>query len=309
MKRNTLALKLLFSLVLIACNLSTVPFSTATPTASLTNTPPAPTETPLPTQTPKPAFELLETRDTAGVSMMFVPEGVFKLGDSNLQSDDNQPIHEVNIPAYYIDKYEVTNAQYQACVNAGVCRPPEYSSFFEQAEVYFGNPIYDSYPVVFVNWYDAQTFCQWRGARLPSEAEWEKAARGDTRLYPWGSTFSPSAVNGCDKNCPRWDVKLDRDDGYAFTAPVGSFSNGLSPYGLEDMAGNVSEWTSSLLINYPYNPTDGREDTQSQDNRVIRGGSWESPTDYSLRSANRGWATPIGGYDSVGFRCARNPNP
>ncbi|HAX71566.1 MAG TPA: SUMF1/EgtB/PvdO family nonheme iron enzyme [Anaerolineales bacterium] len=307
MNRTPLVVILLFSFLLTACNLSTIPLSTAIPT--LTNTLPVPTETLLPAQTPKPAFEPLETRDAAGIPMMFIPESVFKLGDTNLQNDDKQPIHEVSLPTFYIDKYEVTNVQYQACVNAGICRPPDNSSFAEQTEVYFGNPVYDNYPVVFVNWYNAQTFCQWRGARLPSEAEWEKAARGDTRLYPWGNTFNSSSINGCDQNCPRWDVKLDWDDGYAYTAPVGSFPNGLSPYGLEDMAGNVSEWTSSLLINYPYNSADGREDPQSPDNRVIRGGSWESPTDYSLRSANRGWATPIGGYDMVGFRCAGNTVP
>jgi formylglycine-generating enzyme required for sulfatase activity len=241
--------------------------------------------------------------------MMLVPEGVFKLGDANLRDDDKQPIHEVNIPAFYIDKYEVTNMQYQACVNAGICRRPEYSSFPKETEAYYGNPAYDNYPVVYINWFDAKTFCEWRGARLPSEAEWEKAARGDTRLYPWGSAFSPSAINGCDQNCPRWDVKLDRDDGYVYTAPVGSFPNGLSPYGVEDMAGNVSEWTSSLLKNYPYIPTDGREDPQSQDFRVIRGGSWESPTEYALRSANRGWAGPIGGFEMIGIRCASSIVP
>lgn len=297
---------LLFVFFLSACNLSA-----SGPAAPATPLPPEPTETPAPptpTITPTPTFAPLEMTDAFGVPMMFVPAGEFRLGDTLLASDDNQPIHEVYVDAFYMDKYEVSNALYASCVNAGVCAPPGSESL-QTLKEYYGNPEYDNYPVVFVSWYQARAYCEWRGARLPTEAEWEKAARGGARIFPWGHAFKGNVVSFCERSCDNPAAWLNHDDGHPYTMPVDSFPDGQSPYGIYNMAGNISEWTSSLFVNYPYNKDDGRENPQSSGDRVIRGGAWDAPSDYALRSANRGWATSIGEYDTVGFRCVRDETP
>jgi len=222
-----------------------------------------------------------------------IPAGEFQMGSSDKQIADalklcpdcyfsyEQPQHLVNLDEFQIGKYEVTNLQYDQCVKADIC---------------VGNEIAegkDLYPVVNVNWYDAKTFCEWAGGRLPTEAEWEKAARGtDERTYPWGEDISCDRANyfGC---------------GVEDTTPVGSYESGKSPYGVYDMAGNVVEWTSSLYQPYPYDAVDGREDLSSSDDRVLRGGSWSNYV-YVVRSANRNWYVPSDSNGSFGFRCARS---
>lgn len=236
--------------------------------------------------------------------MVYVPAGEFRMGSTDGDADE-QPLHTVHLDAFWIDKYEVTNAQYRKCVAVGVCRPPsDYTS--NSRDAYYDDPQYDNYPVVYVSWHDARTYCQWAGKRLPSEAEWEKAARGTTaQQYPWGD-HDPKAdeLNFCDRNCP-FDEWRDNavDDGFADTAPVGSFPAGRSPYGALDMAGNVAEWTGSLYMNYPYDASDGREDPNSEAARVSRGGTWGDEA-WDGRAASRSGDPPDFSDDDIGFRCA-----
>jgi serine/threonine-protein kinase len=224
---------------------------------------------------------------------------------------DEQPQHTVYLDAFWIDKYEVTNAQYRRCVKAGVCQAPMTC---DRGEPTYEDTSKAEHPVVCVSWYRAKAYCEWTGARLPTEAEWEKAARGaDGWIYPWGNTPDGSKLNSCDVNCPEheWKDAL-ANDGYAYTAPVGSYPAGASPYGAVDMAGNVWEWTQSLWgenrerpdFKYPYNPEDGRENTEASKDvlRVLRGGSWYIA---GVRIADRHGCRPRDRNPDVGFRCAR----
>jgi formylglycine-generating enzyme required for sulfatase activity len=259
----------------------------------------------IPTDTPESSsietpFELpTEIIDDKGVNMRLVPAGDFIMGSDN-DSDTSNQSHTVYLDSFYIDKYEITNALYADCVEAGVCQPPhETRSDFRSS--YFGNPEFDNFPVMYVDWYMARTYCEeWRGARLPTEAEWEKAARGtDGRTYPWGEGIS------CDQ------ANYDGDpDPFNFctgdTSEVGSYESGQSPYGLYDMAGNLFEWTSSLYKPYPYNATDGREDLTGNGSRVIRGGAWsEGSNDQTV--FYRSWIGPDLSESAIGFRCADSP--
>jgi serine/threonine-protein kinase len=220
-----------------------------------------------------------------------IPEGEFQMGSEN-GNDDEKPVRAVNVNAFKMGLYEVTNRQYFQCVNAGICSALNNSIYTVQEQ--------ELHPVTNVNWRDANTYCGWVGGRLPTEAEWEKAARGtDERTYPWGEDISCDRANyyGCAID----NTTLGIDN----TMPVGSYENGQSPYGVYDMAGNVWEWTSSLYQPYPYDANDGREDMNSPDGRVLRGGSWD-PDDSSVRSAYRDWSVPSNTLNYVGFRCARD---
>lgn len=232
--------------------------------------------------------------------MRLVPAGEFKMG-SDADSDSNNPEHAVYLDAYYVDVYEVTNAQYDICVMAGACKRPDFDRT-DFRPSYFGNSQYDNYPVIYVNWYMAKTYCEWRGARLPTEAEWEKAARGtDGRSYPWGQGISCDLANYDGDPASSSFCAGD-------TSEVGSHANATSPYGMYDMAGNVFEWVSSLYQPYPYDATDGREDPARGGSRVIRGGAWsEGPGDQ--RVFYRSWVGPELSETAIGFRCARDASP
>lgn len=187
--------------------------------------------------------------------MVLIPSGAFQMGGNvdvavemcqNFRPDlscerkyyaDDEPQHRIMLDDFSIDQFEVTNAQYIECVEAHRCFPVNNSEYRD--------PIYKNHPMVNISWHEASEYCEWRGARLPTEAEWEKAARGglEDAIYPWGDDLSNNQANLCDVGC---NQGLQRDtvinDGYPETAPVGSFApNG---YGLFDMAGNVAEWVA-----------------------------------------------------------------
>jgi formylglycine-generating enzyme required for sulfatase activity len=225
---------------------------------------------------------------------ILIPAGSFQMGcDSSNPAetcyDDEQPLHTVTLDAYFIDKYEVTNARYQACVDAGGCTAPQ-SVNSNTRFPYYGTSTYADYPVLNVTWHQASAYCAWSGKRLPTEAEWEKAARGssDTRKYPWGDEFDGNRLNFCDANCEfSWKDEA-YNDGYADTAPVGSYPNGASPYGVMDMAGNVWEWVNDWYDRsyYSMSPSNNPPGPATGEYRVLRGGSW-SGSGNLVRSAYR----------------------
>lgn len=279
---------------------SIVPTVTATAIVTVTDVPAAPllpsettTNTVVPTipteQTTAPPAEISPslTPETPSIEMILVPEGEFTMGKGGIMNA--KPVHSVYVASFYMDTYEVTNALYKACAAEGICALP-----FRQDE--YNNPQNADHPVVFVTWKQAKTYCEWRGARLPTEAEWEKAARGnqDDRSYPWGNSIDCTLANysECDRGIEK----------------VGSHEAGKSMYGIHDLAGNVSEWVSSLFKPYPYNSADGREDPNASGNRVLRGGNWNLPKNF-LFAWYRNEADPNQAFDRVGFRCVQNANP
>lgn len=241
--------------------------------------------------------------DEQDVPMAFIPAGPFEMG-SSVGADDEQPVHTVMLNAFYIDLYEVTNSQYAICVDAGVCDPTTDTTAFDSSysrSHYYGNPKYDDYPVIYADWYEAQAFCEWRGARLPTEAEWEKAARGglDGKTYPWGSE-PPKCESGIVNGATFDDDIMCNDTD---TTQIGSYSpNG---YGLFDMAGNVMEWVSDFYDEnyYAGSPADNPLGPVEGEYRVLRGGSWDGSVD-SLRISDRRFNPPDSGSLSIGFRCA-----
>lgn len=228
--------------------------------------------------------------------MVYVPAGAFQMGSEGGEGNE-RPVHTVTLDAFWIDRTEVTNAQYKKCVAAGVCRAlacadcPDFNG--------------DTQPVVSVDWNDAQTYCAWAGRALPTEAQWEKAARGtDGWIYPWGNVFG-KRLNFADfSHGEAWSDKTI-DDGYRSTAPVGSYPAGASPYGALDMAGNVWEWVADwydanyYLVSPSTNPT-GPISGQA---RMLCGGSWINDKN-AVRTANRDSNDPLILINIVGFRCA-----
>lgn len=258
-----------------------------------------------------------------GMEMIYIQAGEFLMGWGGSDATvDVGPgpypdflVHTIFLDDYWIDKHEVTNGQYQICVAEGVCRPCKQNNIPPQGIDYFTEAVYADYPVVNVSWYMARDYCEWTGRRLPTEAEWEKAARGtDGRKYPWGNEkYSEEYANICDVNCPaakKGDISNPNfDDGFAGPAPVGSFPAGASPYGLLDMAGNVWEWTSSASELYPYDANDGREaqydivDGEKWPERILRGGPWNDGYWYQ-RSSYRYRAVGVYLNFNMGIRCA-----
>lgn len=315
------------------------PARTQAPQASLT-----PSVSPLPSATLPPSAQPSATaassalpptctakgqtwiRPTDKMVMVCVPAGSFQIGMTNCTFDGCQK--EVNggtvdLPAYWIDRTEVTNAMFQQFVQqTGYVTGAERSG---ASEVYGlltavsganwrfpqgpGSSISAKadHPVVQMNWYAANAYCKWAGGRLPSEAEWEKAARGtDGRLWPWGNAYpSDQLMNAGDVSLPEPQSRTDMNDGYRYTSPVGAFPAGQSPYGLMDMAANAWEWTRSIYKDYPYKASDGREvvsEPAEGDRMVLRGGCWFD--DYgSVRSTMRYGGRPQLSTDGTGFRC------
>ena len=216
---------------------------------------------------------------------------------------DERVEHMVALDAFWIDQTEVSNGQYRRCVEDGACQPPVESGSYTR-ERYYDDSAYNNYPVIWVTWQQAADYCAWAGGRLPTEAEWEYAARGpENRIFPWGNTFEGSRLNYCDASCPAGVIDKRVDDGYPETAPVGSFPSGVSWCGALDMAGNVREWVSDWFGYYsserqvnPSGPDTGKY-------YLTRGGCWLDRPD-NTRSTNRGQNTIDYTRHKVGFRCA-----
>ena len=225
-----------------------------------------------------------------GHEIVHVPAGEFIMGSEHGYSQE-RPQHTVHLDAFYIGKYEVTNAQYGVCVDAGVCNPPSPNRSYSR-DSYYANPAYDDYPVIYVSWHDAAAYCRWAGGRLPTEAEWEKAARGaDGRRYPWGNEWDANKVNS-------------REAGPGDTTAVGSYPAGASPYGALDMVGNVREWCQDWYDEdyYASSPQHNPPGPSSGMSRVVRGGDWYF-YGRSDGSARRGAGDPDDRVPGLGFRC------
>ena len=243
-----------------------------------------------------------DTTDDDYDEMVSIPAGWFRHGcaeDDAQCEEDETPGFEVYLDAFSIDVYEVTVGQYRACYDAGACTE-EFQGNIDKE---------DDLPIAFVTWNQADIFCKWVGKRLPTEAEWEKAARGDSqRIYPWGDQWEPTWLNWFD------DVNDDDEygevDGYWYTAPVWSFPEGESPYGLLNMAGNVWEWTADwydedYYLDAPDHNPAGPDDGEF---KVTKGGGWhltwgDDPRPYRISDRDDAYG-PDGRNDSIGFRCA-----
>jgi serine/threonine-protein kinase len=243
------------------------------------------------------ASNIVQNTIGSPLHMAYIPAGCFNMGDAFSEGLANErPVHNVCISAFEMDKWEVTNAKYKQCVDAGVCTAPAYSTSWTRSS-YYGNPTYSNYPVIFVNWNQASTYCTWAGKRLPTEAEWEYAARGGLagKRYPWGDDAPTCSIENFS-SC------------VGDTNAVGSYpANG---YGLYDMEGNVGEWVNDWfsatyyqycveygIVNDPPGPMIGTF-------RDFRGGYWGFAS-WFQRVAYRTYNNPSGPFMYLGIRCAQ----
>jgi formylglycine-generating enzyme required for sulfatase activity len=246
-----------------------------------TKKPPEPKVVTAPPPPPPPPAQ--SSRD--GAEMVSVPAGQFWMGSDHGDADE-KPRRRVYLDAFRIDKYEVTNALYRRFMDASGRAAPQYWNDSKWNE--------PNQPVVGVDWNDASAYCAWAGKRLPTEAEWEKAARGtDGRKYPWGEQWDSSRVNSDESNLGK-------------TVAVGSYPSGVSPYGAHDMAGNVREWVADWYADSYYQraPDRNPKGPESGQYRVLRGGSWDGDP-WFLRSSFRGRGVPTYRFHFIGVRCAQ----
>ncbi len=294
---NTSYLYIALSFMLLASMAGSSDIGEPVPTAAskdVTATSAPSTKPPILAPSSIPTLGIRSTRIAKedGMTQVYVSAGSFTMGSGH--GSDGELVHTITLNAFWIDRTEVTNATYALCVKAGKCSAPKQTKSFTRNR-YYGNSQYDNYPVIYVSWNDAIKYCGWTGRRLPTEAEWEKAARGtDGRTYPWGNAAP-------DLN------KLNYDYNVGDTTEVGKYPGGASPYGALDMAGNVWEWVSSQYKSYPYNATDGRESLTGNESRVLRGGAWNYHMS-GARASFRSWFDESLNNGTVGFRCASSPS-
>jgi formylglycine-generating enzyme required for sulfatase activity/outer membrane lipoprotein-sorting protein len=237
--------------------------------------------------------------DEGPASQVEVPGGKAKVGRNEGYLDE-RPEHEVELRPYRIDRYEVTNREYRLFLRA--TRRRDYTPYKSYTEAlprsYFTDPRFDKFPVVGVSWYASEAFCRWRGERLPTEAEWEHAARGpDNRIYPWGNQWMADKANFRDLALTSSPTTHSH-----FTVPSGALGSS-GPFGTYDMAGNAAEWVADWYLPYP--ASTGQNSDFGHTFKVVRGGSWLSGA-LSLTTSARGHSDPAFGYDSIGFRCAQD---
>jgi formylglycine-generating enzyme required for sulfatase activity len=283
---------------------------TATPTLRPTETPiPVPTQAPTKRPTPEglPSSGALGdtwVRPADGMVMVYVPGGTYRMGTDvgdPLVQDDEVPPHAVTLGGFWIDQTEVTNEQYARCVAAGACQPP-FAPMFERHERYYGSSDTADYPVIYVSWLHATEYCVWAGGALPSEAQWEYAARGPESLtYPWG-------------NSPPSEALLNYDKIINDPVAVGSYPAGASWCGALDMAGNVYEWMNDWYSRYTPEAQTDPTGAERGIGHVLRGGSWfdgaefvRAANRYVIREAYRDYVVPSGHGFNFGFRCVVSP--
>lgn len=285
---------------------------------------------------PAPRPRPTARRAACPAGMVPIPGGEFWMGSADgVGLDDERPRHRVQLSPYCIDRTEVTVAAYRACVDNGACPAATTDN-------YYTNEVQDeasrrtrsvlnefcnwnrsnaaNHPINCITWAHADAYCRFRGGRLPTEAEWEFAARGtDERRYPWGGA-APDArrLNVCGAECARYarehGINHDQlhagEDGWVGTAPVGSFPQGASPYGALDLAGNVSEWVADWWsASYPSSAGTVRDPSgpDTGDHRVGRGSSWVTNNEELARASHRmQWLRPTATSSFLGFRCARS---
>jgi len=270
-----------------------------------TSVPPTPT-----TIRPTPTPAVISPLD--GMTMILIPAGEFMMGAAeDVAVVGEGPQHKVYLDAYWIDMTEVTNEQYAKCVEAGACEKPVRQDSVTRS-LYFGNPEYADYPVIYINYPQAIAYCEWAGRRIPTEAEWEKAARGeDPRKYPWGNTYpTGNLANFADRNTSYKWSDSSVDDGFADTAPVNSYPQGASSYGVLNMAGNVWEWVADWYSQEYYRESAAVNPTGPDFgyHRVLRGGSWGDSAAH-IRSTYRYYlGDPTDTTYDFGIRCVQDAN-
>jgi formylglycine-generating enzyme len=249
----------------------------------------------------KPGF-YVEIESTEN-QMVLIPAGEFQIGDSFNEGS----VHTIYLDAFYIDKYEVTNAQYKKFMDATGYKAPLY---WKDSDYNAPNQ-----PVIGVNWYNAKAYADWAGKRLPTEAEWEKAARGGLvgKKYVWGNNWPPPKNSGnfadetVKKTFPDWSIVNGYDDGYAYTAPVGKFTP--NSYGLYDMSGNVWEWCSDWYDANYYSsiPKSNPKGPDFGESKIVRGSNWFDSHEFYLRVATRNFRfDPTYRFIFIGFRCVQD---
>jgi formylglycine-generating enzyme required for sulfatase activity len=241
--------------------------------------------------------------------LVYVPAGEFVMGSEDGGSDE-RPVHSVYLDAFWIYQTKVTNAMYATFLNAEGNQTEGGVTWLDAGDgdvrihqvsgAWQVDSGYEEHPAIEVSWYGAAAYCQWAGVRLPTEAEWEKAACGtEGNIYPWGDSWNSGLANASGAG-----------DGYSGTSPAGSFPGGASPYGALDMAGNVWEWVADWYGGnyYQSSPNENPTGPESGRYRILRGGSWHVNPNY-LRAANRHFHFPYTSHFVIGFRCAMSAEP